>query len=80
MWREFVRRLKPTGTVIIDVPRLPLLEGSYDLTAIITDQTERKIYDWWDKRIRFDVTSGSNFDEGLVTVDSNWNLDGARLL
>lgn len=78
--REFVTRLKPSGSVVVDIPRLPLLEGSFDLTAIITDHTEQKIYDWWDKKIRFDVTSGAVFDEGLVTVDSNWNLEGARLV
>ena len=76
--REFVHRLKESGTVVIDIPRVPLLEGSYDITAIITDNSEGRVYDWWDKRIRFDVTSGSNFDEGIVTIDSVWNLDGAR--
>ena len=34
--REFVHRLKENGTVVIDIPRLPLLEGSYDITAIIS--------------------------------------------
>ena len=77
--REFIHQLKPSGTAVVEIPRLPLLEGSYDLTAIITDQTERKVYDWWDKRIRFDVTSGSNFDEGLVTVESTWDMSGARI-
>jgi ABC-type polysaccharide/polyol phosphate transport system ATPase subunit len=77
--REFIHHLKPSGTVVIEVPDLPLLEGSYDITAIITDATEKRVYDWWDRRIRFDVTSGSNFDEGLVTIKSNWNVEGARL-
>jgi ABC-2 type transport system ATP-binding protein len=76
--REFVHRLKESGTVVIDIPSVPLLEGSYDITAIITDTSEGRVYDWWDKRIRFDVTSGSNFDEGIITIDSVWNLDGAR--
>lgn len=76
--REFVHRLKESGTVIIEIPRVPLLEGSYDITTIITDNSEGRVYDWWDKRVRFDVTSGSNFDEGIVTIDSVWNLDGAR--
>ena len=76
--REFVHRLKESGTVVIDIPSVPLLEGSYDITAIITDNSEGRVYDWWDKRVRFDVTSGSNFDEGIVTIDSVWNLDGAR--
>lgn len=76
--REFVHKLKESGTVIVDIPRLPLLEGSYDITAIITDSSEGRVYDWWDKKVRFDVTSGSIFDEGLVTIDSTWNLEGAR--
>ncbi len=76
--REFIHKLRESGTVVIEIPRLPLLEGAYDITAIITDNSEGRVYDWWDKRIRFDVTSGSVFDEGLVTIDSTWNLDGAR--
>jgi len=48
------------------------------LTVTAADHTERKVYDCWEKRIRFDVTPGSNFDEGLVTVDSTWDTSQAR--
>ena len=76
--RQFIETLRDSGVVRIHIPSLPLLEGTYSLTVTATDHTERKIYDCWDKRIRFDVTPGANFDEGLVTVDSTWDTSQAR--
>ena len=76
--RQFIENLSDSGTVRIRIPSLPLLEGTYSLTVTVTDHTERKVYDCWDKRIRFDVSPGANFDEGLITVDSAWDTSQAR--
>ena len=76
--RQFIETLRDSGTVRVHIPSLPLLEGTYSLTITAADHTERKVYDCWEKRVRFDVTPGSNFDEGLVTVDSTWDTSQAR--
>lgn len=76
--RQFIETLRETGIVRIHIPSLPLLEGSYDLSVTVSDHTERKIYDCLDRRIRFDVTPGTNFDEGLVTIESLWDTSEAR--
>lgn len=76
--RQFIETLRESGTVRVQIPSLPLLEGSYDLTITASDHTERKIYDCWDRRVRFDVTPGANFDEGLITVESDWDTSQAR--
>jgi hypothetical protein len=47
------------------------------VTAIISDHTEQIIFDWWERRMRFDVRQASIFDEGLITVDSDWDVTDA---
>ena len=75
---HYIERLRESGTVSLDIPELPLLEGTYDVSVLITDKTEQRIYDWLDRQIRFDVTSGMNPDSGIFTIDSNWAVDSAR--
>lgn len=73
------RDIRPTlepGTAVVDIeiPSLPLLEGTYDLTVAFSDDTEVHEFDHWEKRIRFDVVQDGVFEEGLVTVDSQWRV------
>jgi ABC-type polysaccharide/polyol phosphate transport system ATPase subunit len=75
---HYIERLRESGTVSLDIPELPLLEGTYDVSVLVTDKTEQKIYDWLDRQIRFDVVSGMNPDSGIFTIDSNWVVDAAR--
>jgi ABC-type polysaccharide/polyol phosphate transport system ATPase subunit len=75
---HYIERLRESGTVSLEVPELPLLEGTYDVSVLVTDKTEQKIYDWLDRQIRFDITSGLNPDGGILTIGSNWVVDGAR--
>jgi ABC-2 type transport system ATP-binding protein len=63
-----------TGTIDLEIPRLPLLEGQYDITLDLADIGEVHSYDHWDKRIRFDVAQYNIFDEGTITIDSTWLL------
>ena len=63
------------GHIDLHIPKLPLLEGSYDLTINLADISEIHEYDHWDCRIRFDVAQFNVFDEGTVTIDSQWILN-----
>lgn len=67
-------RLIGDGYVDLHIPRLPLLEGSYDLTLDLADISEIHAYDHWDKKIRFDVAQFHVFDEGTITVDAQWSI------
>lgn len=60
------------GTVDLVVPRLALLEGTFDLTVALTDNTEIHAFDHWEKKIRFDVHQSNTYDEGLINLDGNW--------
>lgn len=75
--QKYISRLKDSGSVTVTIPRLPLLEGTYDVTAIISDHTEQIVFDWWERRTRFDVRQASVFDEGIITVDSDWDVTDA---
>jgi lipopolysaccharide transport system ATP-binding protein len=65
-----VDQITGPGTVDVTIPSLPLLEGTYDLSVALTNFSEVKVFDQWEKKIRFDVTQHGIFDQGLVTVDS----------
>jgi hypothetical protein len=62
------------ATIDLAIPQMPLLEGTYELTVALTDNSELHTYDHWEKRIRFDVHQHDTFDEGLVTVASTWSI------
>ena len=64
--------LNDSGTITLNIPELPILAGTYDLTVALTDQHETYEYDHWERRVRFDVVQYNSFDEGLVTVDASW--------
>jgi hypothetical protein len=74
----FMSRINGPGHVDIEIPSLPILEGTYEITVAISDQSEVHAYDHWEKRIRFDVHQHDIFDEGIVTVTSNWNVSDAE--
>jgi ABC-type polysaccharide/polyol phosphate transport system ATPase subunit len=67
-----------TARVDIEFPRLPLLEGVYDLSVAITDHTEIHPYDHWEKKIRFEVRQLKVFDTGVVHLESNWHISGSK--
>ena len=66
------------ATITLHIDRLPLLEGTYDLTVAVNDSAEVHPFDHWEKRVRFDVHQTTTFDEGLVRVDAQWSIDSAR--
>jgi len=65
--------LNNSGTVTLNIPDLPILSGTYDLTVALTDQHETYEYDHWERRVRFDVVQYNSFDEGLIQIQANWH-------
>ena len=72
-----IGRIDDGARVDLVFPQLPLLEGTYELTLAITNQTEIQPYDWWERRIRFDVRQFVNADQGLVHIPTQWTVTGA---
>jgi len=84
VWQSSTRRngvsiglIKESASVELKFPALPLLEGTYELSLGITDQTEVQPYDWWERRIRFDMRQYVNSDHGVVHIPTQWTVDGA---
>jgi ABC-type polysaccharide/polyol phosphate transport system ATPase subunit len=61
------------GSIDIEIPEFPLLSGTYDLTIAISDASEVHSFDHWEKGLRFDVSQGKIFDEGLVTFPAHFS-------
>jgi ABC-type polysaccharide/polyol phosphate transport system ATPase subunit len=70
-----IDRVDGPGRARFTFDRLPLLEGVYDLTVAISDHTEVREYDHWDKRVRFEVRQTGIYDEGIVVVDGSWGVE-----
>lgn len=60
--------------VEIDIPALPLLEGTYFLSMAITDATGTTEYDHCQNWVRFDVHQADLFEEGVVAIPANWRV------
>ena len=85
MWRSSSRRhgitigrISGSATLTLTFPALPLLEGTYELSLAITNQTETQPYDHWERRIRFDVRQFSTADNGVMHIPSRWSVSGAE--
>jgi ABC-type polysaccharide/polyol phosphate transport system ATPase subunit len=59
----------------LELASLPLLNGTYDLTIAITDQSGVHEFDHWEKRVRFDVNQGDIYDIGLIDISSSWTIN-----
>jgi ABC-type polysaccharide/polyol phosphate transport system ATPase subunit len=55
------------GFVDVNFSSFPLLAGTYDMTIALSDESEVHSFDHWEKGLRFDVSQGTTFDEGLVS-------------
>ena len=77
---QLIGRLDGPATVELTIPSLPLLEGVYDLTVTLMDHTEVHPYDYWDKRIRFEVRQYRAYDAGLVHIPGTWSVTGAKAM
>lgn len=59
----------------LEIPRLPILEGTYELTIALSDMAEVHEYDHWEKRTRFEVRQDGTYDEGVVNVTAQWSIN-----
>lgn len=82
LWRSSTHRMGweiPTfdGRLVIqlNIPDLNLLEGTYDITAAITDPTETHVFDQWERGLRFDVRQEFHVEQGqfgLLNRGAHW--------
>jgi ABC-2 type transport system ATP-binding protein len=70
--------LRGSGTVDIVIKELPLLPGTYDLSASVWDFPILHAYDQRSRVLRFDVLPGDRMEGfGLVTVRPTWAFSDA---
>jgi ABC-2 type transport system ATP-binding protein len=63
------------GYVDFAMDRLPLVQGSYDVTVAIVDDANLHTYDYRTKALRFDVGSGRPREaEGVFAIDGRWSF------
>jgi ABC-2 type transport system ATP-binding protein len=72
-----VEKIEGSGHVDLDVDRLMLLLGSYDLTAECADDTITHSFDRLHRALRFDVSPGMPHETfgGLISLDGTWSVD-----
>ena len=66
-------------TITLEIDALPLVEGTYDLSCAVVDESGHREYDVRNRFIRFDVLRGPSADRGLVTLGGNWNLEAQQV-
>jgi ABC-2 type transport system ATP-binding protein len=62
-----------SGSVRLEIPALPLLEGSYSLSVALRNSRETKEFDHWEHALKFEVHQHNRFDTGLVAIESRWS-------
>jgi hypothetical protein len=72
-----VDKVEGSGHVDLQVERLLLLLGSYDVTAECTNESVTHSYDRRNRAARFDVKPGTPHETygGLVSLDGTWSID-----
>ena len=51
-----------------------MIEGTYELSCAVVDESGRVEYDVRSRCIRFDVLKGDNHDAGLVSLGGGWQV------
>ena len=66
--------IKGRGTVDLVVDRLPLLPGTYDLSATVADESSLHVFDSRHRALRFDVEPGDPHESfgGVLTLQGRW--------
>lgn len=65
-------RVIGAGAVELRIPSLPLLEGTYLVSAALRNGRETVEFDHWEHGHKFDVHQVNLFDEGIVKIPSKW--------
>ena len=64
-----------TRTLSLQLDRLALTEGTYELTAAVRDESGQREYDVRNRFVKFDVLKGATGDGGLVSLGGTWQVD-----
>ena len=73
--RPQLGNLNERASLEVAIERMPLLEGSYYLSAAITDATGATEFDHLRNWIKFEVHQEQFFEEGILSLPSTWILD-----
>jgi len=72
-----ITRMSEATTISVDVPALPLLEGTYFLSVAITNASGTTEFDHCRNWCRLEVRQTRLFDEGVVAVPATWRIAGS---
>ena len=70
-----MRVLEGAATATLNIESTKLLEGTYFVSAAITDSTATTEFDHCENWLRFNVHKTNVFDEGIVAINSTWSLE-----
>jgi hypothetical protein len=70
-----IRALSEPSVMSVSLDRIPLLEGTYYISASCADSTGTTEYDHCQNWVRFDVHQQHLFEEGVVSIPSNWKMN-----
>jgi ABC-type polysaccharide/polyol phosphate transport system ATPase subunit len=70
-----IDQIHGSRTVSLELDRLALSEGTYELTAALRDESHEREYDVRNRFVRFDVLRGTAADGGLVSLGGTWTVD-----
>ena len=70
-----MRVLDGAATATLNIESTKLLEGTYFVSAAITDSTTTTEFDHCENWLRFNVHKTNVFDEGIVAINSTWSLE-----
>jgi ABC-2 type transport system ATP-binding protein len=70
-----MRVLDGAATATLNIESTKLLEGTYFVSAAITDSTATTEFDHCENWLRFNVHKTNVFDEGIVAINSTWSLE-----
>jgi ABC-2 type transport system ATP-binding protein len=69
-------RISGAGWFDYRITKLPLLTGTYDLSAALQDDRFTTTYDWWFEGLRFSVLPAIVHEsEGVLTTFGSWSHD-----
>lgn len=69
-----LRVLDGPARALLQVPQVPLAEGTYYVSVVITDATGNTEYDHCQHWAKLHVTDGQPNDDGIVAMASSWAI------
>ncbi len=73
-YKTIFDKIKGRGTVRYEVKELPLLKGSYVLSAVVYDYSCLHAFDHHERCYLFNVSSGEISDYGVFYIPCTWSL------